>query len=97
MIVLIARYHIKPGLRDQVEDALRLMVAQIKANEPSCPLFHVCRSQDDPNMLLLYEHYVDEQALHAHRETPHFKELVEGRIMPLLEKRERELYKLVIS
>ena len=48
-------------------------------------------------MIVLYEHYVDGAALLAHRETPHFKEIVEGTIMPLLEKRERELYTIVVN
>lgn len=39
----------------------------------------------------------DEPALVAHRETPHFKEIIEGIIVPLLEKREREIYEQVIG
>jgi quinol monooxygenase YgiN len=46
---------------------------------------------------LLYEHYADQGALDAHRNTPHFKEIIEGVIVPLLEKRERELYQSVIA
>ena len=48
-------------------------------------------------MFLLYEHYMDEAALLGHRETPHFKEIIESTIMPLLEKRERELYTLAVG
>jgi (4S)-4-hydroxy-5-phosphonooxypentane-2,3-dione isomerase len=35
--------------------------------------------------------------LDAHRNTPHFKEIIEGTIVPLLDKRERELCQSVIG
>ncbi len=46
---------------------------------------------------MIYEHYVDEGALTAHRETPHFKAIIQGEIIPLLEKREVEVFELVIA
>jgi hypothetical protein len=36
-------------------------------------------------------------AIAAHRETPHFKEIIEGRIVPLLESREREFFDAVVG
>ena len=42
-------------------------------------------------MFVLYEEYEDEAALLAHRETPHFKALIEGVIVPKLAAREREI------
>ena len=97
MIVLVARYQVKPGHTETVLAALERMVAAIKADEPDCPLFQVCRSQSDPDHLLLYEHYIDAEALAAHRETAHFKAIVEAEIVPLLDRRERELYDLQIA
>ncbi len=97
MIVLIARYQCKPGASDQVLAALQRMAPLVKAHEPGCALYQVNRSQESPDSFLLYEQYEDEAALQAHRETPHFKEIIEGTIIPLLEKREREFYTLVVS
>jgi quinol monooxygenase YgiN len=51
----------------------------------------------NPDQFLLYEHYVDDAALAAHRETPHFKEIIEGTIIPMLDKRERFFYDLTVS
>ena len=42
-------------------------------------------------MFVLYEEYVDEAALLAHRETPHFRALIEGIVVPALISREREV------
>ena len=97
MIVLSVKYQVKAGMGDQVIAALGEMAPLVKENEPGCPVYQVARSHDNPDVLLLCEHYVDEAALLAHRETPHFKRIVEGQVMPLLEKRERELYDLVVS
>lgn len=55
------------------------------------------RSTENPDLFLLYEHHEDQTALQNHRETPHFKTIVEGPIVPLLDKRERELYEPVVD
>jgi (4S)-4-hydroxy-5-phosphonooxypentane-2,3-dione isomerase len=97
LIVLIARYYVTPGNTDKVLSELRRMKPLVQASEPGCALYQVSRSEENPDLVLLYEHYRDQAALEAHRETPHFKEIVEGVIMPVLEKRERELFSLVIG
>lgn len=97
MIVLVARYTGKPGQGDSIEAALREIAPLIAAGEPDCKFYQASRSQDNPDNFLLYEHYTDEAALLAHRETPHFKEIIEGRVIPMLEKRERELYTLAVG
>jgi quinol monooxygenase YgiN len=88
---------VKPGNTEAVAAALGRMAPLVKAHEPGCRLYQVSRSTEDPNLLLLYEQYVDQATLEAHRETPHFKEIIEGTIIPLLEKREREFYTLIIE
>ena len=97
MIVLVARYYGKPGQGDTIEATLKQVAPLVKEREPGCKFYQASRSQDNPDNFLLYEHYVDEAALLAHRETPHFQELIEGTIVPLLEKRERELYTLAVG
>jgi quinol monooxygenase YgiN len=97
MIVLVARYYGKAGQGDSIEAALKRIAPLVAEHEPGCKLYHACRSQDKPDLFLLYEQYVDEAALLGHRETAHFKEIIEGTIMPLLENRERELYTLVVE
>ena len=92
MIVLIARYYVKPGELSSVVTALREMEPLVREHEPGCRMYHVSHAQDGSDLLVLYEEYVDEAAFQAHRETPHFKTIIEGRIIPLLERREREVY-----
>lgn len=95
MNVLVARYYVRAGEGDEVAAALKEMAALVKEREPDCVLYEVSRSEDDPDEFLLYERYRDAGALEAHRETPHFKRIVEGRILPLLARRERTFYTYV--
>ena len=91
MIVLVARYYVKPGRGDEVAAALREMAPLVAEHEPGCLLYHANRSRDNADLFILYERYRDAAALEAHRATPHFQRLIEGTIVPLLDKREREL------
>lgn len=97
MIVLVAMYHGLAGKGDEIEANLKRMAPLVKEHEPGCALYQACWSKDNPDRFLLYEHYVDDAALAAHRETPHFKEIIEGTVIPLLEKRERFFYDLAVS
>jgi quinol monooxygenase YgiN len=95
MIVLIAKYHVKPGHADTVEAALRRMAPLVLAQEPGCTQYRVHRSTENPDLFLLYEEYVDQAAIEAHRRMPQFQEIIEGTIVPLLDQREREFYTVV--
>lgn len=97
MIVLVAYYFGLPGSGDSIEEHLKKMAVEVKRSEPGCLLYHACRSKDNPDNFLLYEHYADQAALEGHRTTPHFQSIIEGTIIPLLEKRERALYDLAVS
>lgn len=94
---LIARYHVVPGNAQLVVDTLREMAEYVKRDEPACLTYHANVDPDDENVLCLYEVYTDEDAVAAHRETPHFKRYIEGIIVPVLAKRERELYRQLIG
>ena len=94
---LIAHYYVQPGKADVVEAALARMADAVAADEPACLIYNANVSLDDPNHYVLYEVYDNEDGLVAHRETPHFKEIIEGIVVPVLEKREREVYRRVLG
>ncbi len=91
MVVLVVRYLTKEGSDEEVASLLRQMIPHAR-NEPGCLRYEVGRSTEDPRRFLLYEVYRDEAAFKAHGETEAFKEYVLGRIVPLLESREREFF-----
>lgn len=94
-VTLVAKYHVRPGNSPAVAAALVAMAERVAADEPACLLYHANRSTETEDLFLLYELYQDEAALAAHRETPHFRQIVEGEIVPLLDRREREVYEQV--
>ena len=56
MIVLVARYSGKAGKGEAIEAALKRVAPLVAAHEPGCRLYQACRSQENPDLFLLYEH-----------------------------------------
>lgn len=92
MFVVVARWYAHEGRDDEVAALLAEMTPHAMS-EPGCALYIANRSTDDPRRFLLYEQYHDEAAFQAHTETAAFADLVVGRAVPLLEQREREIYR----
>ncbi len=64
-----------PGKTDALEALLETMVVPCRA-EPGNLRWDVWRDQADPNRFVLDELYTGNEAIAAHRETPHFKDYV---------------------
>ena len=94
MITLIAQYHARPGAGDRLAAVLAKHVAATRT-EPGCVEFVAYRSSEDADRFLLYEQYVDEASLDAHRVTPHFRLYVQDTIIPLLLERQVARYEEV--
>ena len=88
---VIARYTISAGNEDEVH-ALLPKLAEASRTEPGNVSFVAYRELDDDRQVVLLERYASRHAFAAHRETPHFKGLVLGRIAPLLDRRVVETY-----
>ena len=82
MRTMLARYRAQPGHGDAVEATLQTMAVAVARDEPGCVLYRAARSVEEPDVFVLYEEYVDEAALLAHRETPHFRALIEETVVP---------------
>ncbi len=91
-VLQIATYHVKPADVETVRQRLLDMARQVQDSEPDCLAYDVHISETDGNLFILYELYRSEQALARHRTTPHFHEIVETQVWPLLERSDRELY-----
>ncbi len=94
MYVVVARWLVKDGHVDEVIAAIKEMIPHALA-EPACEAYIINQSVDDPRQFLLYEQYHDLAGFEAHTETAAFKELVLGKIRPLLEDRGRETYRII--
>ena len=76
----------KEGEEERVGQLLEELTPLVRA-EAGCLMYIAHRSAEDPRTFFIYEQYEDEAAFLAHRETEHFKELVQGEAVPLLESR----------
>ncbi len=70
-LVLVVTVTVQPGVAETLMPAMLENAAQ-STQEETCYQFDVIVSQDDENTFMFYEVYKDEEALAAHRKTPHF-------------------------
>ena len=90
---VIARHTMAPGAEDEVLDLLPRLLAATRA-EPGCVSFDAYRQIDDQSSYVLLERFVSAEAFAAHRETPHFHDIVEGQIAPRLTSRVYETFEV---
>ncbi|MFF3172080.1 putative quinol monooxygenase [Streptomyces sp. NPDC057900] len=85
--VVVARYRTRPGEQDTVLPLLDTMAAASR-REPGNLGYRVHQGTEDPQAIVLYEEYATEADFTAHCATPHFQEIVLGKVVPLLESRD---------
>jgi autoinducer 2-degrading protein len=94
MYAIAARYYAKEGKDDEIAEILRAMIP-ISLAEPGCKTYAINRSRDDPRRFLLYEQFDDEAAFAAHVASEPVQRNILGRVIPMLESREREIYETI--
>jgi quinol monooxygenase YgiN len=73
MIAVIARLTVKEGQEAQFEQIMTELAAQVRAQEPGCKLYQLCKSSAAREYVML-ERYADQAALDAHASTAHFRD-----------------------
>ncbi|OOQ56783.1 putative quinol monooxygenase [Mucilaginibacter pedocola] len=86
-IYVFAKWQVKDGQADKVIFLLK-RVAQKSWEEEGNLCYKINRCSTDDNTIILFEGYSNEASQKRHQESPYFRQLVLGRILPLLEKRE---------
>jgi quinol monooxygenase YgiN len=87
-------YVAQEGREAELAARLREMTGHTR-QEPGCRAYITHQSQKDPRKFVLYEQYVDEAALDAHRTSEYFKRIVQGEYNDLLESRSPEFFAIV--
>ncbi len=91
MLVLAVHVIIKAGKEDESIAHMLPLEAETR-KEPGCLAYVVQRSRENPRHFLIYEQYKDDDALEAHRASPHFQKHARDGFFPFVEEREAELY-----
>lgn len=68
---MIARVRAAPGKGDALAALLTEQAGVVLRSEPGCLYYRLHRSNDDPDLFVFYEAYVNQAALEAHRHSPH--------------------------
>jgi quinol monooxygenase YgiN len=89
MVSFIVRLTFNQEDRADVAETLRVLAAASRL-EPGCVSYVPHQLEDDPDTVMIYEQYVDQKALAAHRETEHFKKHAVGGIYQKMRERSVE-------
>jgi len=89
MVSFLVRLSFNQEDRADVAETLRLLAAASR-QEPGCVSYIPHQLEDDPDTVLIYEQYVNQKALAAHRETEHFKKHAVGGLYQKMRERQVE-------
>jgi quinol monooxygenase YgiN len=74
MISVIATLPVQAGKTEEFERVFAELADKVKANEPGCLRYELCRSTVNPTTYVVVERYADQAALDHHGKTPYFLE-----------------------
>ncbi|ASK29463.1 antibiotic biosynthesis monooxygenase [Chryseobacterium sp. T16E-39] len=86
-VYVYAKWKVKEGNLPTVLNIMK-EVAQKSSQEEGNLFYKLHQSQPDENLLILFEGYINEDAVEIHRNSEYFKKLVLEQIVPLLDSRE---------
>jgi quinol monooxygenase YgiN len=93
MVSFIVRFTFNQEDRADVAETLRVLAVATR-KEPGCVSYIPHRLEDDPDTVLIYEQYVDQKAVAAHRDSAHFKKHAVGGLYQKM--RERSIENLIV-
>ncbi|HZR27690.1 MAG TPA: putative quinol monooxygenase [Terriglobales bacterium] len=91
MIVLAVIWVTKPGHAEEAAKIFQVLTAE-SCKEPGCLMYVVHRHRSDPSRFFIYEQYVDDAALEAHRNSQHFLEYARKQLPLHGERMQGDLY-----
>jgi len=72
---VIAKLKVKEGKNQEFEAIFKQLVQAVDENEPGNNFYELHKSTNDPQLYIVLEQYVDEDAFAAHDKTEHFRTL----------------------
>jgi quinol monooxygenase YgiN len=74
-IYMFAKFHAKPGKREEVNQRLQEMVV-LTNKEPGCVFYHLHVDREVPEIFYFMECWADQQALDFHMKTPYVQAIL---------------------
>jgi quinol monooxygenase YgiN len=91
MIVLAVTWVANSGKEQAVANIFRKL-EEASRQEPGCLMYVVHRHRTEPGTFFIYEQYRDDQALEAHRQSPHFQEYAVTALNGIGKRTQGEIY-----
>jgi quinol monooxygenase YgiN len=91
MVVVVVTWQANAGQEAETARLLAALSAESR-REAGCILFVAHQHETEPARFLVYEQYVDAEALASHRTTPHFLKLVKQDLPVVATRVEGHLY-----
>jgi quinol monooxygenase YgiN len=82
MVVLAVTWIAHEGQEHEMLQAFQRLAAASR-QEPGCRMYVVHQHREDKRTFFVYEQYDDDSALQAHRDSPHFQEIVKDTLHSL--------------
>ncbi len=86
MVSFVVRFRFTSEDRAEIAETLRMLATESR-REPGCVSYIPHHIESDPDTVLIYEQYLDEKALAAHRESEHFKKHAVGGLFQKMKER----------
>ncbi len=90
-VAVLAQVDIDPAHKEAFDARARRHSADSQANEDGCLMFQVNTVDDNPNRYVMYEIYVDKDAIETHMNSAHMKsfrsdtaDMVKGREITIM-------------
>lgn len=75
-VAITTTLHAKPERGEVLAEVLRRFAATVRRAETGCLEYRPARSQHEPSRFLVVERYRDAEALSAHANSAHFREIL---------------------
>jgi quinol monooxygenase YgiN len=95
MVSFTVRMQFAKDDRDRITEILRNL-ALASRQEPGCVSYVPHHVDGDPETVLIYEQYRDQQAVDAHRSSPHFEQYAVGGLYQLMKERATETLDAIV-
>jgi quinol monooxygenase YgiN len=95
MVSFTVRMQFAKDDRERVTEILR-NIALASRKEPGCVTYVPHHVDGDPETVLIYEQYRDQEAVDAHRASPHFEQYAVGGLYQLMKERATETLEAIV-
>lgn len=85
-VIVFATYRFKDGQLTKMLNIISELARKTRAEKGNL-FYKVHQSNSDANTIIFLEGYKDEAGLEAHRNSEHYKTLIIGKLVPVLEER----------